>query len=359
MPTVDVALTEGVQELCRTEATRRGSSDHGEAVRAAFFNEDGSRSDREHFTARQAVIVVLRRDCLAVRWLRAADQAEKVAALTRALAIALALPNDRPVPAAEARHRTIALWALRRRIQQEKLGAEISRECRELGAQIGFPDSALGVTWFTPSRANRALVGLRSVVSGLRLAAIRTVLGRLRLFGRPGPWVLDPDPWTPDPEPPSPEERAVLANLLTVYTTQFGSYTTLLWQVPALSLTAQAFLLTIVLTAGNGHFAKLIAAALSIVIALASTRLMHDQRGHAMNHGELALRISRQLGLGRTLGNLEIEDAEPAGADAETVWASWDHRIYHTWTSALYLFLVVDVVAFVPTVVELFQDHHH
>ena len=37
------------------------------------------------------------------------------------------------------------------------------------------------------------------------------------------------------------------AALLAVYAGQFGSYTTLLWQVPALSLTAQAFLFTIAL----------------------------------------------------------------------------------------------------------------
>jgi hypothetical protein len=200
---------------------------------------------------------------------------------------------------------------------------------------------------------SRVLMGLRSAQSALSIAA----LGRLRPYGPPGP-VLDPDPWGPDAPPPTdPAEKAVLASLLTAYTTQFGSYTTLLWQVPALSLTAQSFLLTIVLSAGNGHFAKLTASGLSIVIALASTMLMHDQRGHAMNHGELALRISRQLRLGNTLGNLEIEDAEPTGADAETVWVSWDHRIYHTWTWALYLFLIVDVVVFVPTFFELFQHH--
>ncbi len=354
MRTVRDAYSEGVTALCKDEAKRRGLRDEGEAVSMAFFNVDGT-SGREHFTARHAVIVALSRNCLADDWLRWAGLEEKVAAFTQALAVALVLPTmDPSVPAAEARHRAIALWALRRRIRRAKLASAIIEECPELGAKIGKPNPVPGVELFKPSRMIRALMGLRSAASALRVATF----GKLRPHGRPGPLVLDPDPWVPDPQTPSAEEAAVLASLLTVYTTQFGSYTTLLWQVPALSLTAQAFLLTIVLTNGNGHFAKLIAAALSIVIALASTRLMHDQRGHAMNHGELALRISRQLGLGSKLGNLDIEDAEPAGADAETVWVSWDHRIYHTWTSALYLFLVVDVAAFVPTVVELVQHHH-
>jgi hypothetical protein len=51
---------------------------------------------------------------------------------------------------------------------------------------------------------------------------------------------------------------------------QYASYTTLLWQVPALSLTAQAFLLTLALGHGNGTSAKVIAAALSGVISAAS-----------------------------------------------------------------------------------------
>ena len=358
MRTVLEAHVEGVIALCRGEAERRGLEDGGEAVSLAFFNVEGRHSDREHFTARHAVLLALRRECLEEQWLREASQEEKVIAIALALAVVLVLPTDRAVPAGEARHRTVVLWALRRRIQREQLGTAIGRECPELGAKIGFPDPAPDVTWFAPSAAGRALMGLRSAVSGSRIASLGTALGKLRPYGRPGPWVLDPDPWVPDPDPPTAEDAAVLASLLTVYTTQFGAYTSLLWQVPALSLTAQAFLLTIVLSSGNGHIAKLTAAVLSIVIALASTRLMHDQRGHAMNHGELALRISRQLGLGRKLGSLEIEDAEPAGADAETVWVSWDHRIYHTWTTALYLFFLVDVAVLVPTSYELFQHHH-
>jgi hypothetical protein len=41
----------------------------------------------------------------------------------------------------------------------------------------------------------------------------------------------------------APETPDQLISLLSVYAGQYASYTTLLWQVPALSLTAQAFLL--------------------------------------------------------------------------------------------------------------------
>jgi hypothetical protein len=68
----------------------------------------------------------------------------------------------------------------------------------------------------------------------------------------------------------SPGDKVALLN---VYTSQFGSYTTLLWQVPALGLTAQAFLMTIVLGTGSppiSHGVRYIASALSIIIAYAS-----------------------------------------------------------------------------------------
>jgi hypothetical protein len=135
-----------------------------------------------------------------------------------------------------------------------------------------------------------------------------------------------------------------LAALLAAYASQFGSYTTMLWQVPALSLTAQAFLMTIALGGDSTNVARIIATLLSLVISVASISLMHDQRGHAMNHGVLALRISRKLQLAKDIGDLQVEDAKPAKADAETVWVAVDHGIYHLWNKCLGLFIFGDVI---------------
>lgn len=122
-----------------------------------------------------------------------------------------------------------------------------------------------------------------------------------------------------------PFTRNQVIALLGIYAGQVGSYTTLLWQVPALSLTAQSFLLTIALSSGNGTAARVTAAALSVVISASSYALMHDQRGHAINHGELAMRLSGRLELSRLIAtSLQVEDGVPKATDANTVW-TWHH----------------------------------
>jgi hypothetical protein len=151
----------------------------------------------------------------------------------------------------------------------------------------------------------------------------------------------------------APETPDQLISLLGVYASQYASYTTLLWQVPALSLTAQAFLLTIALSHGNGTSAKVIGAALSAVISAASYALMHDQRGHANYFGELARRVSHRLGLSEYLGGaltVDVADADRTDAVAVWVWLGRSEvivpragRMYTIWKACMLIFLFVDV----------------
>jgi hypothetical protein len=156
----------------------------------------------------------------------------------------------------------------------------------------------------------------------------------------------------PDQPKLAPATPDHLISLLGVYATQYASYTTLLWQVPALSLTAQAFLLTIAL----GHYgtsARITAAALSAVISAASYALMQDQRGHANYYGELAMRVSGYLDLGTYLGGaLTIGNEEGHETDAEALWIWRGHsemiapragRMYALWKSCMLIFLFVDI----------------
>lgn len=143
-----------------------------------------------------------------------------------------------------------------------------------------------------------------------------------------------------------------LVALLNVYTAQFGSFTTLLWQVPALGLTAQAFLMTIVLGAASpsiSNGARYAAAGLSIIVALAAIYLMHDQRARAINHAELAKRISYRLSLTNKVlgGSFGLDDAVPKqGTDAQNVWTT-NHVIYAGWQLCMALFAIVDVLVII------------
>ena len=67
-----------------------------------------------------------------------------------------------------------------------------------------------------------------------------------------------------------PYTRDHMIALLSIYASQVGSYTTLLWQVPALSLTAQSFLLTIALSGVNGATARVTAAQYHLVKRVAN-----------------------------------------------------------------------------------------
>jgi hypothetical protein len=154
-------------------------------------------------------------------------------------------------------------------------------------------------------------------------------------------------------EPPRPahfRQTADMLALLGVYTTQFGSFTTMLWQVPALGLTAQAFLMTIALGSPISDDARIAAAALSVIIAWASQSLMHSQRGRAVNQAELAKRVSSKLAVDQFLGgDFALDDAVPKRTNARDIW-DVDHQIYAIWRFCMIVFVVVDAVVILSVV---------
>jgi hypothetical protein len=197
---------------------------------------------------------------------------------------------------------------------------------------------------------------------GLRLAWVgRWLAGRGRLLAGLGRPQSEPDIRTYLTrlkvilEAPSRKDLTpdTLLTLLNVNTAQFGSYTTMLWQVPALGLTAQAFLLTIALGVGSTAAARITASALSVVIATASWRLMHTQRGRAINQAELARRVSSALSLKQFLGgDIRVSDAMPEETNAPNVW-DVDHIIYHIWRTCMALFILADIVIIVSVALGL------
>ncbi len=79
------------------------------------------------------------------------------------------------------------------------------------------------------------------------------------------------------PKPEIPEKKEDLA-LYEIVANRRQSYDSMMWQTPVLSLTAQAFLLTIALGPESSQAARLISAGLAALAAFASVQLMVKHR---------------------------------------------------------------------------------
>jgi hypothetical protein len=75
------------------------------------------------------------------------------------------------------------------------------------------------------------------------------------------------------------------------------TFNNLLWQTPVLSLTAQAFLFTIILSCDSGDLERLIAAFLSFITALASIQLLFKHRFMEEQHAKILHDYEKSFGL--------------------------------------------------------------
>ncbi|MGJ5832818.1 hypothetical protein [Streptomyces ossamyceticus] len=83
---------------------------------------------------------------------------------------------------------------------------------------------------------------------------------------------------TGSPAPGSEPQTSADAVVYQVVAARRMQWDALLWQVPALSLTAQAFLFTIALGSDSSRYARVIASALAIVMSVLSLHLMARHR---------------------------------------------------------------------------------
>ena len=93
---------------------------------------------------------------------------------------------------------------------------------------------------------------------------------------------------------PEPTEAAVLAAYAAVAARR-SQFDALLWQVPVLSLTAQAFLFTIALSAGNDAWARILSSLLSINITVMSILLMGRHRQAELHDAHWLERVERDV----------------------------------------------------------------
>jgi ADP-ribose pyrophosphatase YjhB (NUDIX family) len=75
------------------------------------------------------------------------------------------------------------------------------------------------------------------------------------------------------------------------------TFNSLLWQTPVLSLTAQAFLFTIILSCNSGAVERVMASSLSFITALASIQLLGKHRFMEEQHAKILHDYERNFGL--------------------------------------------------------------
>lgn len=102
--------------------------------------------------------------------------------------------------------------------------------------------------------------------------------------------------------------------------------------------------------------ARLLASGLSIAIAFASWRLMHDQRGHAINHGQVAKRIAEHLDLARVLGGRigPDHDAKPESNGRRAHLGCRRQRPHlRAWGFLILAFAVADLIIIISVLFSL------
>jgi hypothetical protein len=133
----------------------------------------------------------------------------------------------------------------------------------------------------------------------------------------------------------------------------------MVWQTPALGMTAQAFLLTLALAPDSSRWARLLAGVLSLALSLMVMQLMAKHRRHEMLDSLLLNRIEAASGLESILGTCpHASPAQRPPDDLQHVstrlrrstpgpsWF-WAMSSYELWMAGLALFAVVAVAVIV------------
>lgn len=141
----------------------------------------------------------------------------------------------------------------------------------------------------------------------------------------------------------SAQDSTVIASVYQVVASRRLGYDTSMWQVPALSFTAQAFLFTIALSASS-NVARLIAASLALVIALISLQLMAKHRYHETIDARLLEAFEADMNLKGFFHCLPHERpvyrAEQVGVKSQ-----WFQHLssYRVWMSGLAVFAIASI----------------
>jgi hypothetical protein len=162
------------------------------------------------------------------------------------------------------------------------------------------------------------------------------------------------DTGEPFPSLPAPD-RETLLHLHGVLSDRRQNYDGLMWQVPALGLSAQAFLLTIALGSGSGTLARAGSSALAAMVALMSMQLMAKHRLHELADSMTLEKIERELSIfflnapPHAAVGTRLEQLPAAGTPWWLKWSS-----YRVWMAGLGAFAAVGLASLVFAVVDAF-----
>ena len=134
-------------------------------------------------------------------------------------------------------------------------------------------------------------------------------------------------------------------------------YDTLMWQVPALSFTAQAFLMTIALGKDSHPAACLTAATLSLVVALMSMQLMSKQRFLEVVDSILMEKNEDKIDLETFIGFKPHSRIEIRSNQTKVKLNRFIHySSYRIWQTGLALFALTALGIIVITIIALTQS---
>ena len=115
----------------------------------------------------------------------------------------------------------------------------------------------------------------------------------------------------------------------------------LMWQVPVLSLTAQAFLFSIALGSDSSCLARMLAGSLALFASLASIQLMSK-------HRLLEVRDSKWLEAFERENGLAVIHSRPPRQEGCSVWKLFvGLSSYRVWVITLFLFALAAVLILV------------
>ncbi|MEU4444396.1 hypothetical protein AB0K14_19085 [Actinosynnema sp. NPDC050801] len=142
--------------------------------------------------------------------------------------------------------------------------------------------------------------------------------------------------------PPPP---AVLAQYQVVAARR-QAFDTMMWQAPALSLTAQSFLLSLAYGAQSTRLASAVAGVLSVIVSGMSVQLLLRHRQNEITDSLLLHRIELEQGWPEMFASSKVRARTVSGPHRRLVRG----RSYLIWACGLSIFGIAGLLAFVRAV---------